>query len=480
MNLFRTKSIAEMRKAATHSGMAKTLGAFDLILLGIGAVIGTGIFVLTGVAAAKYAGPAVTISFIFSGLACALAGLAYAEFASVVPASGSAYTYTYASLGEFIAFIVGWNLVLEYTVTASAVASGWSGYVTGLLLSAGIDPGHALTSVPADGGIINLPAICITLLLSFFLIRGTQESSKINRILVFVKLAAVFIFLLLAGPQVNTANWEPFMPFGMQGIAAGAAIVFFAYIGFDAVATTAEECKNPARDLPIGIIGSLIICTLLYVVVAGVLTGIVPYTELNSPEPVAYALRYIGYNLGSALVGVGAIAGITTVLLVLLYGQARIFFAMSRDGMVPANVCKIHKRYHTPYLVTVLGAVFVSCIAGFAPIGVIAEMANIGTLSAFTVAAIGVMVLRVTKPDIPRRFKCPLVWLIAPAAVLVCGYLMWNLPLDTWIRFLVRCAIGCLVYFGYSYQHSRLGRYQRRMRRIEMYEHKKQRQDTKN
>ena len=460
MDLFRTKSIAQMRETAANSGMAKTLGALDLVLLGIGCVIGTGIFVLTGVAAAKYAGPAVTLSFILSGLACALAGLSYAEFASIVPASGSAYTYTYASLGEFIAFIVGWNLILEYTVTARAVASGWSGYITGLLQSAGLDVSHALTHVPADGGIINLPAIFITLLLTFFLIRGTQESSRLNRILVFIKLAAVFIFLLLAGPHVNTANWEPYMPFGAQGIAAGAAIVFFAYIGFGAVATSAEECKNPSRDLPIGIIGPLLVCTALYVIVASVLTGVVPYTELNNPEPVAFALRYIGYNLGSALVGVGAIAGITTVLLVLLYGQARIFFAMSRDGMVPANVCKIHKRYHTPYIVTVVGAIFVSVIAGFAPIGLIAEMANIGTLSAFTVAAIGVMVLRVTKPDVPRAFRCPVVWLIAPLAVIACVYLMANLPLDTWIRFIVWCVFGCLVYFGYSYQHSTLGHQQ--------------------
>ncbi len=469
MNLFRTKSIEQMRAAAANSGMAKTLGAVDLILLGIGCVIGTGIFVLTGVAAAKYAGPAVTISFVLSGLACALAGLAYAEFSSIVPASGSAYTYTYASLGEFIAFIVGWNLILEYTVTASAVASGWSGYVTGLLQSAGIEVSHALTHVPADGGVINVPAILITLLLTVFLIRGTQESTKLNRILVFIKLAAVFIFLLLAGPHVNTANWQPFMPFGASGIAAGAAIVFFAYIGFDAVATSAEECKNPSRDLPIGIIGSLVVCTALYVIVAGVLTGVVPYTELNNPEPVAFALRYIGYNLGSAVVGVGAIAGITTVLLVLLYGQARIFFAMSRDGMVPARVCKIHKRYHTPYIVTVLGAIFVSLIAGFAPIGLIAEMANIGTLSAFLVAAIGVMVLRVTKPDVPRAFRCPLVWLVAPLAVLACGYLMAHLPFDTWIRFLVWCAFGCLVYFGYSYQHSAVGIQQRKIRHLKKY-----------
>lgn len=462
MNLFRTKSIEQLQTAAATSGMVKSLGALDLVLLGIGCVIGTGIFVLTGVAAAKYAGPAVTVSFVLSGLACALAGLAYAEFSSIVPASGSAYTYTYASLGEFIAFIVGWNLILEYTVTASAVASGWSGYVTGLMLSADIDLPHALTHVPADGGVINVPAIFITLLLSFFLIHGTQESARLNRILVFIKLAAVFLFLLLAAPHVDPANWEPFMPFGVSGIFGGAAIVFFAYIGFDAVATSAEECKDPARDLPIGIIGSLFVCTALYVVVAGVLTGVVPYTELNNPEPVAFALRYIGYRLGSALVGVGAIAGITTVLLVLLYGQARIFFAMSRDGMVPANVCKIHKRYHTPYIVTVAGAVFVSIIAGLAPIGVIAEMANIGTLSAFTVASLGVLVLRVTKPDIHRTFRCPAVWLIAPLAILACGYLMAHLPYETWIRFVVWCAIGCLVYFGYSYQHSTLGRAQRR------------------
>lgn len=454
MNLFRTKSITAMRTLAQSSGMKKSLGAMDLILLGIGCVIGTGIFVLTGVAAAQYAGPAVMASFIISGIACAFAGLAYAEFASIVPSAGSAYTYTYASLGEFLAFLVGWNLILEYTVTSSAVASGWSGYVVGLLKSANIELGHAYTHVPADGGIINIPAIIIVLFLSLLLIRGTQESTKLNRILVFVKLAAVFIFLLLAGPEVNTANWEPFMPFGFSGVAGGAAIVFFAYIGFDAVATSAEECRNPARDLPIGIIGSLAVCTLLYVVVSAVLTGVVPYTELNNPEPVAFALRYIGYNIGSALVGVGAIAGITTVLLVLLYGQARIFFAMSRDGMVPASVCKIHSTYKTPYLVTIVGAILVSLIAGFAPIGLIAEMANIGTLSAFLIAAIGVFVLRFTKPDLPRSFKCPLIGLISPMAVLSCGYLMYNLPFETWVRFFVWCAVGIFVYFSYSYKHS--------------------------
>ena len=458
MDLFRRKSIDELQAAAAASGMLKNLAAVDLLMLGIGAVIGTGIFVLTGVAAAKYAGPAVPLSFILSGLTCALAGLAYAEFASIVPASGSAYTYAYASLGEFIAFIVGWNLILEYTVTSSAVAVGWSGYVVGLFASAGLVLPHELVVAPEEGGIFNLPAVLITLFLSFLLVRGTKESVKLNRILVFVKLAAIFLFLVLAAPHVDATNWEPFLPFGYSGVVSGAAIVFFAYIGFDAVATTAEECRNAARDLPVGIIGSLFICTLLYAVVAAVLTGVVPYSMLDTAEPVAFALRHIGYNVGSAIVAVGAICGITTVLLVLLYGQARIFFAMSRDGMVPANVCKIHRRFHTPYRVTILGAIFVSVIAGVFPIGMIAEMANIGTLSAFLIASIGVMVLRKTEPDLKRNFKCPAVWLIAPLAVLSCGYLMANLPLATWHRFGFWILFGLCVYFGYSRAHSVIGR----------------------
>ena len=458
MDLFRRKSIDELQAAAAASGMLKNLAAVDLLMLGIGAVIGTGIFVLTGVAAAKYAGPAVPLSFILSGLTCALAGLAYAEFASIVPASGSAYTYAYASLGEFIAFIVGWNLILEYTVTSSAVAVGWSGYVVGLFASAGLVLPHELVVAPEEGGIFNLPAVLITLFLSFLLVRGTKESVKLNRILVFVKLAAIFLFLVFAAPHVDATNWEPFLPFGYSGVVSGAAIVFFAYIGFDAVATTAEECRNAARDLPVGIIGSLFICTLLYAVVAAVLTGVVPYSMLDTAEPVAFALRHIGYNVGSAIVAVGAICGITTVLLVLLYGQSRIFFAMSRDGMVPANVCKIHRRFHTPYRVTILGAIFVSIIAGVFPIGMIAEMANIGTLSAFLIASIGVMVLRKTEPDLKRNFKCPAVWLIAPLAILSCGYLMANLPLATWHRFGFWILFGLCVYFGYSRAHSVIGR----------------------
>lgn len=458
MDLFRKKDIGALRSMAQNSGLTKNLGAFDLVFLGIGSVIGTGIFVLTGIGAALYAGPGISLSFVLASIACAFAGLAYAEYASMVPVAGSAYAYTYASLGEFLAFIVGWNLILEYTVTCSTVAAGWSGYVVGLLASGGIELPVAFTKVPEEGGIINVPAIVITMFLCILLVRGTKETVMVNRILVFVKLAVIALFFILAVPNVDPMNWEPFLPYGAQGISAGAAIVFFAYIGFDAVATSAEEAKNPDRDLPIGILGSLGVCAVLYFFVALVLTGIVPYSDLNTPEPVAYALRVIGYPIGSAIVAVGAICGITTVLLVLLYGQARIFFALSRDGMIPAGICKIHKLYRTPYLVTIGGCILVSIIAGFAPIHLIAEMANIGTLSAFFIAGFGVLYLRITRPEVPRGFKCPAIYFVSPMAMICCGYLMYNLPIHTWIRFVVWCVIGCIVYFGYSYKHSKLSK----------------------
>lgn len=433
MDLFRKKDIGALRSMAQNSGLTRNLSAFDLVFLGIGSVIGTGIFVLTGVGAALYAGPGISLSFVLASIACAFAGLAYAEYASMVPVAGSAYAYTYASLGEFLAFIVGWNLILEYTVTCSTVAAGWSGYVVGLLASGGIDLPVAFTKVPEEGGIINVPAILITMFLCILLVRGTKETVMINRILVFVKLAVIVIFFVLAVPNVDPTNWDPFLPYGTQGISAGAAIVFFAYIGFDAVATSAEEAKNPSRDLPIGILGSLGVCAVLYFFVALVLTGVVPYTDLNNAEPVAYALRVIGYPIGSAIVAVGAICGITTVLLVLLYGQARIFFALSRDGMIPAGICKIHKLYRTPYLVTIGGCILVSIIAGFAPIHLIAEMANIGTLSAFFIAGFGVLYLRIKRPDIKRGFKCPAIYFVAPMAMICCGYLMYNLPINSYM-----------------------------------------------
>jgi len=458
MGMFRTKSISELLQGAEKKGLKKSLGAMDLTLLGIGCIIGTGIFVLTGVAAAKYAGPALVLSFVLSGLACAFAALAYAELAAMVPISGSAYTYTYAALGEIVAWIVGWNLILEYSVGSSAVAAGWSGYMVGLLKSGGIEVSKAYTAVPADGGIANVPAMLISFFLSLLLVRGTKESATLNKILVVIKLAAVFIFLVLAGPKVNVANWDPFMPFGFSGVAAGAAIIFFAYIGFDAVATAAEECRNPNRDLPIGIIGSLLVCTILYIIVAAVLTGVVPYSELNNAEPVAYALRAIGYNMGSALVGTGAICGITTVLLVLMYGQSRIFFAMSRDGLIPASISKVHPQYGTPHIITIVGGIAVALVAGFTPIGIIAELTNIGTLFAFAVASVGVLVLRRTKPELRRPFRCPAVNVIAPLAVISCGYLMYNLPYETWVRFFVWSGIGFLVYFLYGKNHSLLNK----------------------
>lgn len=458
MDIFRRKDIGALRSMAKSSGLVKTLSAMDLVFLGIGCVIGTGIFVLTGIGAAEYAGPGIALSFVLASITCAFAGLAYAEYASMVPVAGSAYTYTYASLGEFLAFLVGWNLILEYTVTSSAVAVGWSGYIVGLLESGGISLPVALTKGPLEGGIINVPAILITMFLCILLVRGTKESVTLNRILVFIKLAVVVIFFVLATPNVNPLNWDPFLPFGFSGVSAGAAIVFFAYIGFDAVATSAEEAKNPSRDLPIGILGSLGLCAILYFFVALVLTGVVPYYQLNNAEPVAYALRVIGYPIGSALVAVGALAGISSVLLVLLYGQARIFFALSRDGMIPAGICKVHKLYRTPYLVTIGGCVVVSLIAGFVPIGLIAELANIGTLSAFFLAGFGVWYLRIKRPEIPRAFKCPAIHFVAPMAMLSCGYLMYNLPVDTWIRFVVWGIIGMAVYFGYSYKHSKLNK----------------------
>ncbi len=458
MDIFRTKNIATLMEGAAQQRLKKTLGATDLVLLGIGCIIGTGIFVLTGVAAAEHAGPGIMLSFVLSGLACAFAALAYAELAAIVPIAGSAYTYAYAALGEIVAWIVGWNLILEYSVGSSAVAAGWAGYMTGLLKSAGVELPRSLTAVPAEGGIVNLPAVFIAIFLSFLLVRGTKESASLNRILVAVKLTAVFIFLLLAVPRINPANWTPFMPFGFSGVATGAALIFFAYIGFDAVATTAEECKNPNRDLPIGIIGSLVVCTLLYIVVAAALTGVVPYQQLGNAEPVAYALRVLGYNFGSALVGAGAIAGITTVLLVLMYGQTRIFFAMSRDGLIPGGICVIHPTYGTPHVITIAAGIAVALIAGFTPIGTIAELTNIGTLFAFILSAIGVWVLRFTKPAIHRPFRCPAVSLVVPLAVISCGYLMYNLLYDTWIRFGVWTAIGFAVYFVYGRRNSVIGK----------------------
>lgn len=457
-SIFRRKSIESVLEGASKNSLKKTLGAFDLILLGIGCTIGTGIFVLTGVAAAEYAGPAISISYALAGLACMFAGLAYTELAAMVPVAGSAYTYSYIILGEFIAWLVAWGLILEYTVAASTVAAGWSGYFVGILNAGGIHLPEYLIKVPSEGGMINLPAICISLFIGCLLIRGTKESIVVNRILVAIKLGVIFLFLAIAAPHIKMENYANFFPFGWHGVSIGAATIFFAYLGFDAVATTAEECKNPNRDLPIGIIGGLLICALLYVAVSLALTGIVNFSELNNAEPMAYALRVNGSNIGSALVGTGAVTGMVAVLLVLMYGQSRIFFVMARDGLIPASFGKLHKKFGTPYLGCIFLTLAVALISGFTPIQTMGQMSSLGTLFAFTVVSIGVLVMRVKKPNIERPFKCPAVFIVAPLAILSCGYLMYNLLLKTGKPFLIWFLISILVYFCYSYKKSPLNK----------------------
>ncbi|MGB3567380.1 MAG: amino acid permease, partial [Priestia megaterium] len=373
MSLFRKKSIQTLISETNSKGvkLKKDLGAFDLTMLGIGAIIGTGIFVLTGVAAAEHAGPALVISFIMSGLACVFAALCYAEFASTVPVSGSAYTYSYATFGELIAWILGWDLILEYGLASSAVASGWSGYFQGLLAGFGIHFPKALTSAynPANGTYIDIPAIMIVFLITLLLTQGVKKSSRFNAIMVIIKLAVVLLFIGVGVSYVKPENWTPFMPFGFSGVATGAATVFFAYIGFDAVATAAEEVRKPQRDMPIGIIASLAICTVLYIVVSLILTGIVPYTELNVKNPVAFALSYINQDWVAGFISLGAIVGITTVLLVMMYGQTRLFYAISRDGLLPKPFSKISEKKQTPVVNTWITCLLVSIFSGLVPLG---------------------------------------------------------------------------------------------------------------
>ena len=454
MNIFRKKSIEEILDSSKKNSFKKSLSAIDLVLIGIGCTIGTGIFVVTGTASATHAGPAISISYLISAIACLFAALAYAEIASMVPVSGSAYTYTYVVVGEFVAWLVGWGLVLEYGIGASAVANGWSGYMVGILKSANISLPVSLTTPTMAGGVINLPATLIVLLIGLMLFKGTKQGVTFNRILVFVKLLVIFIFLVVATPMVKVVNYQSFMPFGFAGVLAGAAGIFYAYIGFDAVATTAEECKNPKRDLPIGIIVSLGVCALLYSLVALVLNGIVNFSTLNNPEPLARALRDNGSNIGSALVSTGAIAGITSVLLVLLYGQSRIFFVMSRDGLLPSKLSLIHKKHNTPFVSVILTTLGVALIAGVFSLEVLSEMTSIGTLFGFIVVAFAVMVLRIKRPQLKRSFKCPAVFVVAPLAIISCGYLTYELLIRNWLYFLVWSLIGIAIYFLYGYKKS--------------------------
>ncbi|AGB03277.1 amino acid permease [Methanoregula formicica] len=454
-----TKPISKLMECTRGpGGLKKVLSPLELTLLGIGAIIGTGIFVITGVVAANYSGPALVLSFIISGIACAFAALCYAEFAAMVPVAGSAYTYGYASLGEIWAWIIGWDLILEYSVSIAAVAVGWSGYMENILSSAGIALPAALAGPPGtDGGILNLPAILIILVITGLLVLGVKESARVNTAVVIIKISVILLFLFLAFSHINPANWSPFMPFGWGGVITGAAIVFFAYIGFDAVSTAAEEVKDPQRNVPIGIIGSLLIATVLYLAVSVVLTGIVPYYQFaGTSAPVAFALGEIGISWGSALVAVGAICGITSVLIVLMYGQTRIFFAMSRDGLLPGMFRNLHPVYRTPVRATLLVGIATSLIAGFLPLQAIAELVNIGTLAAFIIVSVGIIVLRRTRPEIDRPFRCPLVPLIPVLCIIFCSVLIIMLPLVTHLRFVLWLAIGLIMYFAYGTSHSRL------------------------
>lgn len=466
MNIFRMKPIETHEES--DSGLRKVLGPVDLVLLGIGAIIGAGIFVLTGIAAANHAGPAVILSFVAAGTVVSFAALSYAELASAIGGAGSAYSYGYHGLGEFIAWVIGWMLILEYTVAISAVSVGWSGYVNNALTAMGMGLPEALTITPVEGGIVNLPALLIILGLGTLLATGAKVSAQFNAIMVFVKVAAILLFIGVAVFHIEPANWTPFIPergvnplgeisYGWQGIMTGAASIFFAYIGFDAVSTAAEETKNPGRDLPIGILGSLVICTTLYMVVSLLLTGVVPYQALNVPSPVSSALLQVGANWASGMVAVGAIAGLTTVMLVLYFGLTRILFAISRDGLLPPFFSHVNKKTGTPVRVVILAGVAMACIAGFAPLTEIVELTNIGTLGAFMVVCAGVAVLRVTKPDLKRPFRTPFSPLIPILGILGCMYLITQLSPDTWVRFGIWLAAGLVIYFAYSYRHSKLG-----------------------
>ena len=450
--LFRTKTINA--DSSGDTGLRRCLGAWDLTLLGIGAIIGAGIFVLTGIAAATQAGPAIVVSFVIAGLACAFAALSYAELAAAIGGCGSAYGYAYAALGELVAWIIGWDLILEYGVATAAVSIGWSGYAGNALAAMGMALPATLMQAPGDGGLINLPAVLIVLTLSGLLAVGVHQSARFNAVMVLIKLLAIGVFIGVAAFSVDAANWQPFMPFGWSGIVGGAALIFFAYIGFDAVSTAAEEAINPKRDLPIGILASLGVCTVVYMLVSALLTGIVPYTTLNVASPVADAMLRLGHRWASALVAAGAIAGLTSVMLVLYYGLTRVFLAMARDGLLPPLFAAVDPRTRTPIRVIVASGLTIAAIAGFTPIHEVAELVNIGTLAAFILVCAGIIVLRYTRPDLPRPFRTPFSPLIPLLGIAFCGYLMLSLPLVTWLRFVIWLLIGMLIYFSYSRYHS--------------------------
>jgi len=502
-SLFRTKPLSQLMGETQGQGLKRVLNATNLVTLGIGAIIGAGIFVLSGQAAAQYAGPGIVISFIISGLACAFAGLCYAEFASMIPISGSAYTYAYATMGEFLAWIIGWDLILEYLFAASTVAVGWSGYVVSFLRDVGIDIpvqytaalGSQMVQIPQVGwqmvtdqlqsnlvlqginietlphvtAIMNLPAMFVVAAITILLVIGIKESAKFNNIMVFIKVAVIILFIGIGFYFVRMANWTPFIPdrvydadgnghYGWLGVLRGAAVIFFAYIGFDAVSTAAQEAKRPQRDMPIGILGSLSVSTILYILVAIVLTGIVSYTTLNVADPIAVGVNAMGPGMFwlRPIIKLAAIAGLSSVILVMLLGQPRIFYAMSKDGLLPPVFSKVHRRFGTPYISSIITGIVAMVIAGITPINILGELVSIGTLLAFVIVCIGILILRKTKPDVERPFRTPWVPLVPILGAVICLAQMIALPFDTWLRLIVWFAIGLAIYFLYSKSHSKL------------------------
>jgi APA family basic amino acid/polyamine antiporter len=453
--------------------LKRTLTGTQLIMLGIGAVIGAGIFVLTGHAAAEHAGPAIVLSFVIAGLACAFAGLCYAEFAAMLPVSGSAYSYSYATLGEIVAWFIGWNLVLEYLFAASTVAVGWSGYFNSFLGSFGMALPASLSAAPLNvvdgslvytGGLFNLPAVAIIVAISTLCYVGITQSAFVNSIIVAIKLVVILLFIAFSLQYVNPDNWVPFIPenqgpgkFGFEGVTRAAAVVFFAYIGFDAVSTAAGEAKNPQRDMPIGILGSLFICTIIYIIVSAVLTGMIPYTQLGTPKPVATALEaYPSLLWLKHVVEIGAIAGLSSVILVMLMGQPRIFYAMAQDGLLPKIFKRVHPKHQTPHIGTIIVGTVAALLAGFLPIGLLGELVSMGTLLAFATVSAGVLVLRKTQPNLPRPFRVPFAIIICPFGVIACLYLFWQPFSEHWHLMTGWTVIGFLIYFGYGYRNSKL------------------------
>jgi basic amino acid/polyamine antiporter, APA family len=475
-NLWAKKSIDKLVANATGEAnqLKRSLSSTSLVALGIGAIIGAGLFSLTGIAAANHAGPAVTISFVLAALGCAFAGLCYAEFASMIPVAGSAYTYSYATMGELVAWIIGWDLVLEYALGAATVAVSWSRYLLELLSSWGIHlPANYVVSpfetlqladgTIVNGGYINLPAIIIVVLLSLLLIRGTHESARMNNFLVILKLAVVILFITLGWSHIDPQNYVPYIPentgvrgqFGWSGIATAAAVVFFAFIGFDAVSTAAQEAKNPQRDMPIGILGSLIVCTILYVLFSYVMTGLVNYTEFaNDAKPAATAFAKTGYDFLQNGLIIAILAGYTSVMLVMLLGQSRVFYSMSKDGLLPKFFGVVHKKFHSPWKTNLFFMVFVSLFAGFVPVSELGHMVSIGTLFAFSLVCAGVWILRIKRPELKRSFKTPWVPFVPLMGILVCVYLMSSLPIEAWYRLAIWLALGFIIYFTYGRKNS--------------------------